>query len=155
MGKTTCLHQQKARISLVWALLILIILTGRWPIYSQEIKNLPSAQGLYILKDAEWIPIPEMKTTLQTLAKDTSRSWGILGIDSKPRLVIEDQNPIIIISGLGLDVKNITLSRLWRFERLRAQDFCGMFLDPTSFKKAYGAEIDSLQPFGKWTPVGM
>lgn len=155
MGKITCLHQQKVKIGLVCVLFILIILTGKWPVKSQEIKNLPTAYGYYILKDGELVSIPKMKTIFQTPFGDTSNPWGILGLDSKPEVVIEDQRPVILIHDQGLNVKNFSMARLWRFENLRAQNFCGMSLDPISFKESFGVEKESLQPFGKWTPVGI
>lgn len=136
-------------------LFILIIFLYRGLGESQEIKNLPESHGCYILKGEGWLAIPEMKTTLQTLSKGTESNWGILGIDSKPGLVTEDQSPVVLILGQALDVKNFILSRLWHFEKLRAQDFCGTPLDPISFKKSFGVEKDGLQPFGKWTPVGI
>jgi len=154
MKKTLSILQKNIKILFGFALFILIILSVSIFFEAQEIENVPEFYGYYFLKKGEWVKIPEIVTTLHAPLKSVCSTWGILGIDSKPEIIIEEQRPIIFIYNKDKNINKLQLVRLWYFEKLRAVDFHGAPPDPGSFKKLCGVERNSMQNFGKWTVVG-
>lgn len=154
MKKISCILKNVIIIFFDSVLFILIILSASRIVEAQEIENVPETYGYYILKDGEWVEIPEVVTTRECPLKGDCSTWGILGIDSKPEIVIEKPRPIIFAYEQGGDITEFKLFRLWYFEKLRAVDFHGEPPAPGDFKELCGMERNSLQSFGKWTAVG-
>ena len=154
MKKILRIIKKNIRILFKYALFILIILSVSIFVEAQEIENVPGSYGYYFLKKGEWVKIPEIVTTLRTPLKGVFSTWGILGIDSKPEIIIEEQYPTFLIYDKDTNTNKLQLVRLWYFEKLRAVDFHGTPPDPGSFKKLCGVERNSLQDFKKWTVVG-
>ncbi|MBL7083031.1 MAG: hypothetical protein ISS41_05295 [Candidatus Aminicenantes bacterium] len=137
-----------------FALFIIMILPLSQLIEAQENKNTPEFYEFYISQNGKKIEIPEMPTMLQSPIKAISEPWNIPGINSRPKLTINEQRPVIYINKNGINLEKIKLVRLLYFEKLRVFDFQWGSLGSELHKKPNGEERNSLRNFGQWAAVG-
>jgi len=135
--------------------IVFFILSFNQHLEAKQKDEFPMFFGHYILKDDEWVEIPEMVTTLVSPLKGICSTWGILGLGSKPDIHIEKPNPLLFIYKQGIDLKKLKLMRLWYFNELPAVYFHGAPPDPGFFSSLCGVRWDSKQYFGKWTVIGL
>lgn len=154
MRKFLSTLKKNNKFFLRFALFILIILLVSQFIEAQGTENTPEFYEFYISQNGKKIEIPEMPTMLQSPIKAISEPWSIPGINSRPKLTINEQRPVIYINKNGINIEKIKLVRLLYFEKLRVLDFQWGSLGSELHKKPNGEEKNSLRNFGQWAAVG-